>query len=44
MLLPKLFRVFLAPILVCFGVLGIILVIVGSRKMEASHHVRSKSP
>ena len=44
MRLPRFFRVFLAPIMVCFGVLGIILVIVGSRKMEASHHVRSKNP
>jgi hypothetical protein len=35
MRLPKLFRMLLAPVLVCFGVLGIIMVVVGARKKEA---------
>lgn len=43
MRLPRFFRIPLSPVLVCFGVLGIILVIVGARKMEASHD-RSKNP
>jgi hypothetical protein len=37
MRLPRFFRVLLSPVLVCFGVLGIIMVIVGARKKEASH-------
>jgi hypothetical protein len=44
MRLPKLFRVLLAPIIVCVGALGIVLVIVGSRKMKASHDRRCKNP
>jgi len=43
MRLPKRFSQLFAPVLVCFGVLGIILVVVGARKMEASLD-RGKNP
>jgi hypothetical protein len=43
MQLPKRVARLLAPVLVCFEVLGIILVVVGARKMEASLD-RSKNP
>jgi hypothetical protein len=40
MRLPKLVSRLLAPVLVCFGVLGIVMVVVGARKKEASDAAR----